>query len=135
MPLLALLLSLIAPLPAPNAPIPRDPAALAATLTITIRDLRATTWTGEGKTPDDVTYLALYHERMLRRLAARRRLGDTALERLPADVRGEARDTVGARGALAATPRGRARQVRVPAAAPAAELRRNSAAAQRASGI
>jgi membrane-bound lytic murein transglycosylase B len=134
-PLLALLLSLIAPLPAPNARIPRDPAALAAALTTTIRDLRATTWTGEGKTPEDVTYLALYHERMLRRMAARRALGDAALKRLPDDVRGESRDTVRARRALDAIPRGRPPRIRVAAAAPAAELRRDYAAAQRATGI
>src|SRR3954471_3519546 len=107
--LLAVLLSLLAPpLPAPDAPIPRDPAALATALTATIRGLRATTWTGAGKTPRDVTYLALYHQRILRTMAARRALGDATLKRLPQDVRGEARDTVLARRALDAIPRGQA---------------------------
>jgi membrane-bound lytic murein transglycosylase B len=61
------------------------------------------------------------------------RLGDATLQRLPADVRGEARDTVRARRHLAAIPRspGKLPRVRIADAAPAAELRRHYAAAQR----
>jgi membrane-bound lytic murein transglycosylase B len=83
--------------------------------------------------PRDVTYLALHHQRMLRLMAARRRLGDATLARLPTDVRGEARDTVVGRRHLAAIPRspGRLPRVRVTHAAPAAELRRHYAEAQR----
>ena len=87
--------------------------------------------------PRDVSYLALHHQRMLRLMATRRALGDAALARLPADVRGEARDTVIARRQLAAIPRspGRLPRVRVAEAAPAAELRRHYGAAQRRFGI
>jgi membrane-bound lytic murein transglycosylase B len=126
-------------LPAPDAALPRTPAALAATLTVTTRRLHAAVqrWDGAGAVPRDVTYLALYHQRMLRLMAARRSLGDAALARLPRDVRGEARDTVVGRRQLAAIPRspGRLPPVRVANAAPAAELRRDYAAAQRRFGV
>jgi membrane-bound lytic murein transglycosylase B len=56
---------------------------------------------------------------------------------LPADVRGEARDTVLGRRHLAAIPRapGRLPRVRVARAAPAAALRRHYAEAQRRFGV
>jgi membrane-bound lytic murein transglycosylase B len=84
-----------------------------------------------------VTYLALRHQRILRLMAARRALGDATLARLPRDVRGEARDTVLGRRALAAIPRypGRLPRVRVAKAAPAARLRGYYAAAERRFGI
>src|SRR4051812_5062350 len=63
---LAVLLSLAVAVPAPNAPIPRAPGSLAAALTSTTRSLRAGGWTGEGPVPRDLTYLALYHQRLLR---------------------------------------------------------------------
>jgi membrane-bound lytic murein transglycosylase B len=87
--------------------------------------------------PRDVTYLALHHQRLLRLMAARRALGDAALARLAPDVRGEARDTVLARRSVAAIPRspGRLPGVRVASAAPAAELRRHYATAQRRFGV
>jgi hypothetical protein len=127
------------PLPAPDAAIPRRPARLAADLTGTTRRLHEALprWNGNGDVPRDVTYLALRHQRMLRLMAVRRGLGDAALARLPADVRGEARDTVLARRQLAAIPRspGRLPRVRLAAAAPAAELRGHYDAAQRRFGI
>ena len=84
-----------------------------------------------------MTYLALRHQRILRLMAARRRLGDAVLALLPQDVRGEAGDTVLGRRALAAIPRspGRLPRVRVAKAAPAAQLRHYYAAAQRRFGI
>jgi hypothetical protein len=127
------------PLPDPAAPVPRRPADLAEALTETTRRLREALdrWDGSGEVPRDVAYLALHHQRMLRLMAERRRLGDTALVRLPRDVRGEARDTVIARRQLAAIPRspGQLPRVRVAEAAPAAQLRRHYAAAQRRFGI
>src|SRR5688572_19526456 len=95
------------PLPAPGAALPRTPNRLAATLTATTRRLRDAVqrWNPDQDVPRDVTYLALHHQRMLRLMTDRRRLGDATLERLPADVRGEARDTVRARRHLAAIPR------------------------------
>jgi membrane-bound lytic murein transglycosylase B len=124
-----------ASLPAPDVALPREPAALAATLTATTRQLHEAVrrWDGAGPVPRDVTYLALHHQRILRLMAARRVLGDATLARLPSDVRGEARDTVLGRRALAAIPGspGRLPRVRVARAAPAAKLRRYYAAAQR----
>src|SRR5207237_9316020 len=80
---------------------------------------------------------ALQHQRVLRFMAARRALGDATLARRPRDARGEARDTVLGRRDLAAIPRspGRLPHVRVAQAAPAAQLRRYYAAAQRRFGI
>jgi membrane-bound lytic murein transglycosylase B len=127
------------PLPAPDAAISRTPARLAAALTTTTRRLRDAlgAWDGARDVPRDVTYLALHHQRMLRLMAVRRALGDATLARLPADVRGEARDTVVGRRQLAAIPRspGQLPRVRVAEAAPAAELRRHYAAAQRRFGV
>jgi membrane-bound lytic murein transglycosylase B len=127
------------PLPEPDAPISRSPARLAATLTATTRRLRGALrrWDVAGHVPRDVTYLALHHQRMLRLMATRRALGDATLARLPPDLRGEARDTMLGRRQLAAIPRspGRLPRVRVAEAAPAAELRRHYAAAQRRFGV
>jgi hypothetical protein len=127
------------PLPAPDVALPRAPAALAEALTATTRRLHDALrrWDGMSPVPRDVTYLALHHQRILRLMAARRTLGDATLAHLPPDVRGEARDTVLGRRDLAAIPRspGRLPRVRVAPAAPAAQLRRYYAAAQRRFGI
>jgi Transglycosylase SLT domain len=127
------------PLPDPAAALPRRPAPLADELTATTRRLHDALegWDGAGHPPRDVTYLALHHQRLLRAMGDERVLGDAALARLPADVRGEARDTVAARRQLAAIPRspGRIPRVRVAAAAPAAELRRHYRAAERRFGV
>ena len=126
-------------LPAPRAALPRRPDRLAATLTGTTRRLRDALgrWDPAEPAPREVTYLALHHQRLLRLMTVRRRLGDATLARLPRDVRGEARDTVLARRHLAAIPRspGRLPRVRVAQAAPAAELRRHYAQAQRRFGV
>jgi hypothetical protein len=126
-------------LPAPDAALPSTPNALATTLTDTTRRLHDALrrWDGAGPVPRDVTYLALHHQRMLRLMAVRRALGDATLARLPPDVLGEARDTVLGRRALAAIRRspGRLPRIRVADAAPAAELRRDYAAAQARFGI
>ena len=130
-----MVLALQAPLPAPDQALPREPAQLAAAFTDTTRRLRATGWDGRGAVPNDFTLLALHHQRILRLMTERRRLGDAALDRLPRDVKGEARDTVLARRELATIPRGRAPKVRVAKAAPANELRAYYAQAQRRFGI
>jgi membrane-bound lytic murein transglycosylase B len=125
-------------LPPPDAALPRSPDALAATLTATARRLRAAVrrWDPRAAAPRDVTYLALHHQRLLRWMASRRTLGDAALARLPRDVRGEARDTVLGRRFLAEIPRApRPPRIRVASAAPAAELRRDYAAAERRFGV
>ena len=126
-------------LPAPDAALPKRPAALAATLTRTTRALRAALagWDGTGAVPREVTYLALHHQRMLRLMAKRRTLGDAALARLPQAVRGEARDSVRGMRHLAAIPRDLKNlpRLRVARAAPAAELRRHYGEAQRRFGV
>ena len=126
-------------LPAPDARIPREAGPLAEALAATTRQLRAAVqrWGGAARVPRDVTYLALHHQRMLRVMANHRELGDATLQRLPRDVRGEARDTVRARRHLAQIPRspGRLPRLRVAGAAPAAELRRHYDAAQKRFGV
>jgi soluble lytic murein transglycosylase-like protein len=126
-------------LPTPNAAIPTDPANLAATLTTTTRQLRDALgrWDPTDQVPEDVTLLALHHQRILRRMASNRRLGDATLARLPADVRGGARDTVLARRELAAIPRSRGRppRARIGPAAPAALLQRFYVETQRRFGV
>jgi soluble lytic murein transglycosylase-like protein len=126
-------------LPAPDAAIPTDPAGVAATLTVTTRQLRDALgrWNPADPIPEEVTLLALYHQRILRSLASHRALGDATLARLPRDVRGEARDTVLARRQLVAIPRapGRVPRVRIGPAAPAAKLRRFYTVAERRFGV
>jgi membrane-bound lytic murein transglycosylase B len=126
-------------LPGPNAAIPNDPAGLAATLTTTARRLRDALgrWDPADRVPEDVTLLALYHQRILRRMESHPALGDATLPRLPLDVRAETRDTVLARRQLAAIPRspGRLPRIRIGVAAPAAELRQFYAVAQRRFGV
>jgi membrane-bound lytic murein transglycosylase B len=128
-----------AALPAPDAVLPRRPAALADRLTATTRRLRAALarWDGAGDVPRDVTYLALHHQRMLRLMAKRRALGDGALRRLPASVRGEAGDTVRGLRRLAAIPRDLEHlpRLRVARAAPATDLRRFYGEGQRRFGV
>jgi hypothetical protein len=126
-------------LPAPDVALPRAPPALAAALTATTRRLHEALrrWDGTTPVPREVTYLALHHQRILRLMSARRALGDATLARLPSDVRGEARDTMLGRRDLAAIPRspGRLPRVRVAQAAPAGQLRRYYAIAQRRFGV
>jgi hypothetical protein len=122
-------------LPAPNAAIPSDAPHLAATLANTTRQLREALgrWDPVDPIPEDVTLLALHHQRILRRMTSHRALGNATLARLPGDVRGESRDTVLARRHLEAIPRspGQRPRIRTGAAAPAAQLRRFYAEAQR----
>ncbi len=138
--LLALILAVAAPqqappLPAADAALPKRPAQLAAAFTDTTRRLRTTGWDGAGEVPRDVTYLALHHQRILRRMAEQRALGDKTLAELPGDVKGEARDTVQARRLIDSIPRGKPPRVRVADAAPASELRAHYAEAEKRFGI
>jgi membrane-bound lytic murein transglycosylase B len=130
--------------PAPDAPLPREPTALADALAGTTRALRSEIerWRREGDPatgppPEAVTLLALYQQRIYRRIAAARRLGDRVLALLPAGVAGEARDTVAARRALIAIPPSGNRRPRIRAAEPepADRLRAHYAAAQRRFGV
>jgi membrane-bound lytic murein transglycosylase B len=126
-----------APLPAPDAPLPRTAGRLAADFAATTRALRVAQagWHGAGPVPRRVTYLALHQQRIVRLMSAGRGLGDAALDRLPGDVRGEARDAVRGERWLAAIPRSPGPPPRVGPAAPAARLRRYYAVAQRRYGV
>jgi membrane-bound lytic murein transglycosylase B len=133
-----------AALPRPHAPLPREPAALADALTSTTRALRSEIerWRRDGdpaagSPPAAVTLLALHQQRIYRRIAPARRLGDRVLALLPASVAGEARDTVRARRALIAIPPSGNRRPRISTAAPepADRLRAHYTAAQRRFGV
>jgi hypothetical protein len=133
-----------AALPRPDAPLPHDPAALAGALTSTTRALRTEIerWRREGDPavgppPEAVTLLALYQQRIYRRIAPARALGDRVLALLPSSVAGEARDTVRARRALLAIPPSGSRRPKIRAAEPepADRLRGYYAAAQRRFGV
>ena len=130
--------------PAPDAALPREPAALADALAGTTRALRdeIERWRRDGDPaagppPEAVTLLALYQQRIYRRIAAARRLGDRVLALLPASVKGEARDTVAARRALISIPPSGNRRPKIRAAEPqpADRLRAHYAAAQRRFGV
>jgi len=128
-----------APLPAPAAALPRSDAGLGAALTQTTRRLRLTieAWTARSgaetaEPPRSVTLLALHQQRLYRRLADDPARADRVVARLGPEVRAEARDVVLARRALGRIKRsGRAPAVRAAAAAPAEELRRAYARAER----
>ena len=139
---LALLLAVMtaaAPLPAPSEPIPREPAALAATLSDTTLRLRGEVeaWGGAGATPEAVTLLALHQQRVYRLIARKRALGDAVLRRLPPSVAGEARDTVRGRRELLAIPASGNLRPRIRAAEPepADRLRAFYDRAQRRFGV
>ncbi len=94
----------VAPLPAPGQPIPRQPAGLANALTSTTVSLRAAIerWLAEGNPrrggpPRDVTLLALFQQRIYLVLTGRPKLADRTMTRLTGSVAEEARDTLGAR--------------------------------------
>ena len=130
--------------PAPGAALPREPAAMADALagtTLALRD-EIERWRRDGDPaagppPEAVTLLALHQQRIYRRIAAARRLGDRVLALLPASVVGEARDTVAARRALISIPPSGTRRPKIRAAEPqpADRLRAHYAAAQRRFGV
>jgi soluble lytic murein transglycosylase-like protein len=90
-----------------------------------------------GATPEAVTLQALYQQRVYRLIARKRRLGDAVLRRLPAGVRGEARDTVRGRRELLAIPASGTRhpEIRAGEPAPAQDLRADYAEAERRFGV
>ncbi len=95
------------PPPAPNAAIPRRPAALAERLTTTHRQLDAAIerWRTEGDVrrgapPSDVTLYALDEQRIHLLLSKRRALAARVLDRLPGGIAAHARATLKAKRAL-----------------------------------
>ena len=88
--------------PAPNEPIPREPARLAHTLAVTSRDLDEAIdgWRGAGNAPRDVELLALYHQRIYRLLRVNDRLARAVFRLLPSALARAARAIVGGGQAL-----------------------------------
>src|ERR1043166_451651 len=74
--------------PPPSTPIPREPAALAETLSSTTHHLRAAvdSWRASGAraVPEDVTLYELYQQRILILLSEKRRLAKAVFARLRA---------------------------------------------------
>ena len=127
-------------MPPANAAIPSAPRALAAALAGTTGELRRAlaAWDGTAVPPEDVTLLALYQQRIYRRLSTAPSLAARVVPLLPASVRGEARDTLAARRALLTLtpPKGTPLpKIRIGTAEPAATLRRHYDAAQRRFGV
>jgi membrane-bound lytic murein transglycosylase B len=112
--------------PPPAAPLPREPAKLAASLAgaSSALDAAIDAWGGGGATPREVTLYALYQQRVYRLLGRDSRLAAATLARLRPPLRTVARDVVGARHDLSLlTPPTRRRSFRTGPAAPARALR------------
>ena len=126
-------------LPSPDLALPQRPGALSVALEDTTRGLRdaLARWDPSAAVPDDVVYLALHQQRMLRLMAKRRALGDAALAASARRFAGR-RATPCADCATSPTSRASPKdmpRVRVARAAPAAELRRHYGDAQRRFGV
>jgi membrane-bound lytic murein transglycosylase B len=98
----ALLVAAVLAAPPPNAPIPREPAAVARALTEHTEALNAgvDAWRGRGPMPADVELEALYQQRIFIRLTANPRLARAVVPRLDGRLRREAAETLAARSAL-----------------------------------
>ncbi|MEV6863965.1 transglycosylase SLT domain-containing protein [Streptosporangium subroseum] len=88
-------------LPDPDAPIPKDPARLARSLTDTVAALRRATddWTrkgnpAKGQPPEPVVLLALHQQRIYRYLARNPRVASRTYAKLPKALAGQAKDNV-----------------------------------------
>ena len=112
--------------PSPQAPIPREPAQLAAALQTTTSDLRRAIggWDDKGAAaPRDVTLLALYQQRIYRLLARENRLARATVARLPEGLSRVSGDLLTAHRELyRLTPPIAARTIRVGRARPAGVL-------------
>jgi hypothetical protein len=117
----------LASAPAPEAPLPRDPASVAKALTETRSDLRLAIahWTPKSMpAPRDLVLDALYEQRLYRLLARDTKLADATLPQLAPGLRAIARDLLAAHRELyVLTPPlpSRAR-IKVGPAVPAANL-------------
>jgi Transglycosylase SLT domain len=129
--------------PAPDAPIPRDPGALAERLTATQRALEGAIdrWRAEGDPavgppPAEVTLYALDQQRIHFLLSRRAALARATLRETPGRIAAHARATIRARRKLAplAGPPRRT-ELRTGPAEPAAVLLRHYRHAQRRFGV
>jgi membrane-bound lytic murein transglycosylase B len=128
-------------LPAPDAPLSRDPGELAAALASTSTALGAAIdrWRRDGDPsrggiPRDVALLALHQQRIYRLLGTHPGVAHATLTLLPGTLRRSARDNVLARRELSritSVRRGPPPRIRIGPAEPADVLRRHYRAAQR----
>jgi membrane-bound lytic murein transglycosylase B len=88
--------------PSPNAPLPREPAALARALTEHTEALNTGIdgWRGRGTVPEDVELEALYQQRIFIHLTSKPPLARAVVARLRGRIRREAAETLAARRAL-----------------------------------
>ncbi|WP_344577419.1 lytic murein transglycosylase [Nonomuraea roseoviolacea] len=129
--------------PAPDAPIPADPAELAAALRTTTTGLYAAIdrWTrsGQESPPQDVVLLSLHQQRIYRVLARDAALTRRTAERLPARLAAEARDNATAVGRLLSLARpisaARRKQMRLAEPLPAERLRGYMTRAEKRFGV
>jgi len=126
-------------LPRPDAPIPKNPAKLAAALKKTDAALKQAIgrWDKKKRPPEDVELLALHHQRIHRFLARNRAIADRTFARLPRRLAAEARgNTRAIRELLAlAHPVKSASVIRTRDPRPAAELLRYFKQAERRFGV
>jgi soluble lytic murein transglycosylase-like protein len=112
--------------PPPQAPLPRDPAALAQALSATNTQLRAAIarWTPKSAAPpEDVVLYALYQQRAYRLLGSNHKLASRTLPLLGRDLRAVSRDLLAAHRELyRLTPPLPSRAIKVGPPAPAATL-------------
>jgi soluble lytic murein transglycosylase-like protein len=136
----AALLSGLAP-PPPGAPIPRDPGRLAVRLHETTQALDSAVgrWRAtapSARSPAKVTLYALYQQRIVITLTARRPIGAAVLRRLPASEARPLRSELLARSELGRLSRPQPlRAFRTGPAEPATQLRRHYLVAQRRFGV
>jgi hypothetical protein len=134
------LLALLAGPPPPGAPIPRDPAKLAARLELTTRGLddAIDVWRASGarRPPQDVTLYVLYQQRIVILLTEKPKLSREVLSRLPSEEARPLRSELAGRRGLRrlSTPRPLS-AFRTGPAAPAASLLAYYRAAQRRFGV
>jgi membrane-bound lytic murein transglycosylase B len=126
--------------PPPNAPIPRDPSALAQALTRTKHDLDAAidAWRASRapRPTNDVTLEALYEQRIQLTLAQRRDLSRAVVRRLPPALAREVATNLAAKRELwRLTPKSHRRRFATGPALPPATLRSYYRAAQRRFGV
>ena len=121
-----LLVPVAAAAPAPNEPVPRDPAALARMLETTTNQLGAAIYRWHPKSvpaPDDVVLLALYQQRIYRALGANAKLSRTTIRLLPRGLAAVAADLLAAHRELyRLTPPLTTHKIKVGPALPASAL-------------
>jgi membrane-bound lytic murein transglycosylase B len=139
--LAALVAAALLAAPPPNAPLPRDPAGIAAALSARTEALQARVdeWrVAGGPLPSEVELDALYQQRLFISLTAKPALAQAVVHRLRGKLRREAAETLAARAALVrlTPPTTRPlRSFRTGPAAPARSLLRWYQEAERRFGV